>query len=147
MNRVFDVKEYWLERGENYLDEALPYEYHRLQERFLCDVLRTGKLPLGHVLELGCGFGRITRLLAKRFPQSHINASDLSQEQLANARRLCAVHSNVSFSPYDFYSSDPFPGGDSFDLVIAVEVFLHHPAEAVVALLQRLSGVVKFIVN
>src|SRR5436189_3719477 len=103
MNSDFDVNRYWLERGATYLTEGLPKDYHRLQERFLCDVLRAGQVPMGRVLELGCGFGRITRLLAGEFPRAQIHALDLSEDQLANARRLCAGCDNVTFGQYDFY--------------------------------------------
>ena len=73
MSATFNVNQYWLERGETYFDEPLPQTYHQLQERFLCDVLRAGRVPMARVLELGCGFGRITRLLATRYPRAAIH--------------------------------------------------------------------------
>jgi len=86
----FNVNEYWLERGRKYIDEQhTPPEFHRLQEQFLLDVLQRSGLPMRRVLEIGCGFGRITRLLAETWPDASITALDLSPEQLANARRHC----------------------------------------------------------
>ncbi|HEU0038861.1 MAG TPA: methyltransferase domain-containing protein, partial [Verrucomicrobiae bacterium] len=127
MSTQFDVNKYWLARGRSDREEQrAPPEFHRLQERFLLDVLKRGKMPMGRVLELGCGSGRITRRLARKWPKAEITALDLSLEQLVNARRYCGENPGVRFEQYDFYSGAPFPGSD-YDAVIAVEVFHHHP--------------------
>jgi len=143
----FNVNEYWLERGRHYIQEKrTPPEFHRLQERFLLDVLRSSGIPMRRVLEIGCGFGRITKLLAETWPSADITALDLSPEQLANARRYCRNCPNVFFRQYDFYSGQPLPGCD-YDAVVAIEVFLHHPPEFVVQLFTRLAGAARHIVN
>lgn len=142
----FNVNQYWLERGRTYIDEhRTPPEFHRLQERFLLDVLQRSGLPMRRILEIGCGFGRITRLLADTWPDAEITALDLSPEQLAHARRYCAAR-QVRFQQYDFYSGQPLPGGDH-DTILAIEVFLHHPQAIVLALLKRLAEVGRHIVN
>lgn len=147
MSTSFDVNAYWLERGKTYMGETrTPAEFHRLQERFLLDVLSGGNVPMGRVLEIGCGFGRITRLLAERWPEANITALDLSPEQLANARRHCGDNSRIRFEQFDFYSGVPFPA-DHYDTVVAIEVFLHHPPEFVGQLFQRLSQVGQTIVS
>ena len=146
MNQNFDVNKYWLKRGRNYIHEPLPAEYHRFQERFLLDVLRASHISFARILELGCGFGRITRLIAETFQDAKIAALDLSPEQLENARRYCAHNPNISFHQYDFYSGAPLPGS-SYDVVLAVEVFLHHPLSALHKLLDRLSPVARHVIN
>ncbi len=143
----FDVNKYWLKRGQTYAnEERLALDYHRHQEQFLIEILAASRIPMGRLLEIGCGFGRITSLLAKAFPQSQITALDLSPDQLANARKHCGPASNITFEQYDFYSELPFPGTD-YDAVIAVEVFLHHPPEIVQGLIGRLSEISPFIVS
>jgi SAM-dependent methyltransferase len=143
----FNVNEYWLARGRNYMQEnRTPPQFHRLQERFLLDVLRRSGVQMRRVLEIGCGFGRITRLLAETWPDADITALDLSPEQLANARRYCGDCPNVVFRQYDFYSGRSLPG-DNYDAVVAVEVFLHHPPAFVVQLFERLARVARHIVN
>ena len=143
----FDVNKYWLDRGQGYIhEERLGAPYHRLQEQLLFEVIERGPLPMGNILELGCGFGRITRLLAEHSPQSKITAVDLSLDQLNNARAYCQGKTNITFSAYDFYSGAPLPGAD-YDLAMAVEVFLHHPAEVVSGLMARLSRISTFILN
>src|SRR5262245_53711603 len=103
----FNVNEYWMKRGRNYVHENLPQEFHRLQEKFLIDILRASQLLLFSILEIGCGFGRITRLLAERSSDTKIIALDLSAEQLENARKYCLGQANVTFQQYDLYSDEP----------------------------------------
>jgi SAM-dependent methyltransferase len=143
----FNVNEYWLERGRTYIGEKrTPPEFHRLQERFLLDVLRQGHVPMGRVLEIGCGFGRITKLLAGAWPEADITALDLSPEQLANAQQYCGVNPRVRFEQYDFYSGASLPPGH-YDTIVAIEVFLHHPPEFVVELFRKLAASGRHIVN
>jgi len=146
MQSSFNVNEYWLQRGRNYLHENLPQEFHRLQETFLIDVLRSSGIPLASILEVGCGFGRITRLLASSFQDTKITALDLSPEQLENAKRYCGQQSNISFQQYDLYSGKPFPGA-GYDIMVAIEVFLHHPRPVVLGLFRRLAAVTGHLIN
>jgi SAM-dependent methyltransferase len=147
MSTEFNINEYWLRRGKTYADEGrLAGAYHRLQERFLLDILSFGWLRLESILEIGCGFGRITRLLAEAIPTSRITALDLSPDQLEHAKQHCGGCANIQFGQYDFYSDAPLPGLN-YDLAVAVEVFLHHPPKAVTALIRKLAGTARFIVN
>jgi SAM-dependent methyltransferase len=135
-----------LKRGRGYIDEALPQDYHRLQEKFLVDLVRASQLPMKKILEIGCGFGRITKLLAHNFPETQVMALDLSPDQLANARRYCGDCENVAFEQYDLYSDLPFPGS-GYDAVVAIEFFLHHPRPVVCKLIRKLSGISRSILN
>ena len=146
MNENFDVNAYWLERGRAYAAEKFPEEYHRLQERFLIDTLQATTVPLRRIVELGCGFGRITRLLADAFPGASITAVDLSEAQLQHARKYCEGRQNITFATYDFYSGAPLPGGHH-DLAVAIEVFLHHPETFLPGFLKRLSGTADLIAH
>ncbi len=146
MNESFNVNEYWIARGREYVAEKFPAEYHRLQERFLIDTLKAVGLPFRRILELGCGFGRITRLLADAYPESAITAVDLSEQQLQNARSYCERRENIAFATYDFYSGAPFPGGHH-DLAVAIEVFLHHPETFLPGFLRQLSASATLILH
>src|SRR6266705_2504831 len=98
MATQFNVNQYWLKRGQTYAQEKrLEQGYHRHQEAFLFHVLEAGRLPVAKLLEIGCGFGRVTRLLSEKFQESAITALDLSPDQLANARRYCAPAAKINF--------------------------------------------------
>jgi len=147
MSDEFNVNEYWLKRGRaNPADETRYAEYHLLQERFLSKTLRQSKLSLQSILELGCGSGRITRLLAEMYPTAQITALDLSTDRLEAARLHCAGAANIRFVQHDFYSDTPLPGA-GYDASIAVEVLLHHPRAAVRSLIGQLSAISSFIMN
>jgi SAM-dependent methyltransferase len=147
MNQPSQINRYWAERGRTYHNEGrLAENYHRLQEVFLVDVLKVSGLAVRSILEIGCGFGRITKVLASEFPQSHITALDLSEDQLANARRYCGECRNVDFHRHDLYSGQPFPG-EPFDLVVAAEVFLHHPDQAVRGFIRQIREIAPSIAS
>ena len=147
MSDDFNVNEYWLKRGRESATEDPRYaEYHRLQERFLFDILRKGQVSPRNIIELGCGSGRLTRLLAEHNPTAQIRALDLSADQLEKARRYCAGCDNILFEQFDFYSGAPLPGSD-YDAAVAVEVFLHHPRTLVRSLIEKLSAISLYLVN
>src|SRR5438132_1898010 len=147
MTDSFDVNAYWLNRGKTYIqEERLALDYHRRQERFLFDLLRQARLPFSRILEVGCGFGRVTKLLTQNFPGAQIMAVDLSPDQLLNARNYCAGCENITFQAYDFYSDEALPGED-YDCALAIEVFLHHPERVLRAVLGRLLAVSRSVVS
>ncbi len=146
MPKAFDINAYWLKRGRGYRGERFPEAYHRVQEQFLLRVLRESRLPANRILELGCGFGRITKLLAEEFPSAQIAALDLSPDMLAQAQRYCANLPNITFHSYDFYSPRALPD-QQWDIAIAVEVFLHHPESLLLELIPRVAQAARLVVN
>ena len=79
--------EYWYELGKVYKKSFRYDENYLLQEEFLIDILNGITDSFKSVLELGCGFGRITKLLLTNY--NHINeylAVDLSPQQIENAK-------------------------------------------------------------
>lgn len=59
------------------------------------------------VVDLGCGAGNVTRLLAERWPGAAIAGVDSSEEMLAKARAAKADLSQVSFHSADIGSWSP----------------------------------------
>jgi hypothetical protein len=84
--------------------------------------------------------------MAHQWPEAFITAVDLSADQLANARRYCDGSDRIDFQSYDFYSDFPLPGGPA-DLVLAVEVFLHHPPGLIRKLLRRIRQTAAALVH
>jgi SAM-dependent methyltransferase len=76
------------------------------------------------VVDVGCGVGRLTRVLAGR--AAHVHAIDVSAEMLGRARELGADLDNVTWHHGDGTSLQPIPDG-SVDGVVSHVVFQHIP--------------------
>jgi ubiquinone/menaquinone biosynthesis C-methylase UbiE len=135
-------KEYWLERGKVYKQEFQYNKKFKLQEQMLIDYLKK-QVSFSTVLEVGCGFGRITKLLLSNFPEiTEYVAVDLSPEQIENAKKYVLgvdKRTALRFIVSDIQSLEL---DSKYDLVIAPEVLLHIlPSEIkdVIARLERWS--------
>jgi ubiquinone/menaquinone biosynthesis C-methylase UbiE len=81
---------------------------------------RHGLPENGKVLEVGCGQGIRTKLMAEHFPNAEITGIDRSSELLAEARKHTPA---ITFIEADLYEL-PFSDA-SFDFVYARLVFMH----------------------
>src|SRR6266568_2393059 len=111
--------EYWFKHGKTYKDEFRYNKNFELQEKILIDYLKTNVSSFSRVLEVGCGFGRITEYLA----------IDLSPDQIENAKESIrqgiltkGQDPNLIFMVSDIQS---FQIQKKYDLVIASEVLMH----------------------
>lgn len=118
-------KEYWLEHGKNYKMSFRYTDSFRLQEKILLDYLH-GITPFSTVLEVGCGFGRITKLILSNFSEiREYIATDLSSHQINEAEKY--VNGLRSSRPLRFIVSDiqSLDLKNKYDLVLASEVLMH----------------------
>ena len=76
------------------------------------------------VLEIGCGIGRLTRVLAHRARE--VIALDVSDQMLARARELCADLGTVRWVLGDGVSLAPL-ADSSVDACVSIVVFQHFP--------------------
>lgn len=74
------------------------------------------------ILELGCGTGNLTQLIAHRFPESQITAVDISAENLKQCRER-NIASNIEYIKSDFRSLSILR--DSLGLIIS-SISIHH---------------------
>src|SRR4051794_32710519 len=80
------------------------------------------------VVEIGCGLGRLTRVLAER--AAHVHALDVSPEMVRRARELSPALDNVTWLVGN--GADLTPVADaSADAVVSHVVFQHIPDPAV----------------
>src|SRR5207248_8366681 len=80
--------------------------------------------PADRVLDLGCGAGWATRLLAARVPQGKVTGVDISDEMIERARRSSTNFSNIEFA---VGSSEKIPNADdSFDNALSSESFYYY---------------------
>lgn len=117
-----DTNAYWKERGKTYRTETrLAGEFYRRQETLFFDTVRS--LNPSSILEVGCGFGRMTRVIAENSPGVKYVAVDLSTDQLAAAEQYCEGLP-VDFACHDLLYKVPLPQAE---VCVASEVLLHVP--------------------
>jgi len=70
------------------------------------------------ILEIGCGTGRITKILSEMFPDAEIIAIDLVQGNID----VCPKLLNVKYEQRDILAN---PLTKHYDMIVAVEVLMH----------------------
>jgi 2-polyprenyl-3-methyl-5-hydroxy-6-metoxy-1,4-benzoquinol methylase len=133
----YDTDNYWKTRGKGYLTEFqkrfnLLTRYRFWQQERV--IRKTLPYKVETVLEVGCGFGRITKILLENPIVQYIEAIDISSDQIENAKKnIKDLRANFCVkSIFDLnYDSD-------FDLVVASEVLMHIPPDRIQDALERL---------
>jgi len=125
----YNPSEYWNERGKIYKKNFRYDNNKRVQEEFLIAHLNNNSGSFKSVLELGCGFGRITQLLLTNYNNiTEYLAVDISPDQIKNAKSLLSSTNKLSQQvKLDFLVSDiqSLRLDKQYDLVILSEVLLH----------------------
>ena len=125
----YNPSEYWNERGKIYKKNFRYDNNKRVQEEFLIAHLNNNSGSFKSVLELGCGFGRITQLLLTNYNNiTEYLAVDISPDQIENAKSLLSSTNKLSQQvKLDFLVSDiqSLRLDKQYDLVILSEVLLH----------------------
>lgn len=141
-------KEYWLNRGKIYRQQYVHNKQMKLQEKMLINYLKT--ISAFHtVLEVGCGFGRITKLILENFSNvTEYLAIDLSPDQVEAAKHYvggAGVHADLKFIVSEIQSLDICK---KYDLVLSCEVLLHIVPEEIESIMSKLVGLTsKHLVN
>jgi ubiquinone/menaquinone biosynthesis C-methylase UbiE len=118
---AYNPREYWLARGKVYKEQFKYEPEKQLQEEVLVGYLKSIQ-PFQTVLEIGCGFGRISNLILSNFPAiEEYVATDMSPDQLESAKSSVKSH-KIRFIESDIQSLQL---DNKYDLVIAVSVLLH----------------------
>jgi SAM-dependent methyltransferase len=136
----FDQAVYWARRGETYRAE---FERHSpsteavfaQQEAEIARALAKHHMSdVRSILEVGCGFGRLTPLLLERLPraQSYLGL-DVSAGQVRAAEEAWEGDLRGTFQVGDFRSV-PL---ERSDLVFLGEVLLHFPPSEIAAVVAR----------
>jgi len=101
-------------------------------ERLLDELLARSGAPAlaadATSLDVGCGVGRFTRILADR--TAHVHGIDVSTEMIERAKQLLGSHGNVTLHQGDGTSLRPLPDA-SIDIAVSFVVFQHIPDPAV----------------
>lgn len=130
---------YWVAATE----EADESSYHASAQKDVSDFLEgLGEQtdPTMHVLDLGCGVGRMTAPLAKHFEK--VVGVDVADEMIKDARAMHAEVSNLSFEVNDGSSLGDF-ADNSFDLVLSYSVLPHLPMAVCESYFKEVNRVLK----
>jgi ubiquinone/menaquinone biosynthesis C-methylase UbiE len=128
-------EEYW-SRFANNFDEEQTYVVGGAIQQTILERL-SGESDLGELIELGCGAGFFTKVLAEN--TSHLMATDLSDEMLAVARTQLKDCQNVVVEKANCEKTD-FPDG-KFDSVFMAN--LVHVIENPSIVLQESYRIIK----
>jgi SAM-dependent methyltransferase len=137
----YNPSEYWHERGKIYKKNFRYDKNKRLQEEFLIAHLNNISGSFKTVLELGCGFGRITQLLLSNYNNiSEYLAVDISPDQIENAKSLLSSSKLPNQVKLDFLVSDiqSLRLDKEYDLVLLSEVLLHILPEDIDSIIKKL---------
>jgi SAM-dependent methyltransferase len=135
------MREFWDKRARedpfHFVDDREPY-HHPDEERFwrsgereleaLLGALGLAVEPGSRVMDVGCGIGRLTRVLAR--DAAHVTAVDVSPEMLARAQELNPGLDNVEWVLGDGESLAGIERG-SHDAVVCHQVLEHIPSPRV----------------
>ncbi len=141
----YNPKKYWEERGKVYRDQFQNSDFFKKQESFLLEQLKT--LNFNSILEFGCGFGRITKLILSNFDIQEYKAIDLSIDQIDNAKQeLGELANKVDFQVCNL--NETSFKSSHYDLVLGVEVLMHvKPSDIEKVITHLLNSSKKYFIN
>jgi ubiquinone/menaquinone biosynthesis C-methylase UbiE len=142
LSSSYNPKEFWYERGKRYKEKFEYNKKYKLQEQMVVDYLKRIS-SFSTVIEVGCGFGRITKILLSNFPDiKEYIAVDLSPHQIENAKRYVKKikngKGNTQFIVSDIQSLQI---DKKYDLVIASEVLMHILPSEIKEVMQKLVDI------
>ena len=132
--RARDNARHWVATGRtDWTDDAFfASGEQQIAEDILTDMgnICQGKDPAEmRVLEIGCGAGRLTRALAKRFGEVH--AVDISSEMIAEAKKALADYPNAHVYQNNGCDLSVIPE-IAFDFAYSAIVFQHIPSREII---------------
>ncbi|MBI2444965.1 class I SAM-dependent methyltransferase [Candidatus Micrarchaeota archaeon] len=141
---VFDQAAYWKNRSKHYPEE---FERHTPElRRFFCEqefrfrqmLDRIDFSEVESVLEIGCGFGRMTGMMLKKLETAaRYQAVDISPEQIKATKEKYG--NRIQTRTADF-RTEPF---EPSDIVLVSEVFLHFPPGQIQIVLHKAQRLAK----
>lgn len=104
----------------------------------IIELLKENGLKKGDsVLEIGCGVGTVTKLIAKVLKDGKILANDISSKSVDAAKNELSFYKDISFIAGDILRIDL---NEKFDWIILPDVLEHIPIENHPTLFKYLEG-------
>jgi trans-aconitate 2-methyltransferase len=125
---------------DEFVDRQTRVGVNRRHQAILGWLKRFGLQPDNRVLEIGCGVGPLTQLLAEALPQGSVLGTDLSPRSVAAARERLASFGNAELAVGDAIEVEI---DERFDVVVLPDVIEHIPLDKHDALFARVASWVK----
>lgn len=93
----------------------------------------------GHILEFGCGYGRLTREVKKAFPEAMVIGVDISPKILAEAE---AYSAKSKVRPF-YYRADNIKNTLAKDAIYCAQVLQHMPNDRKCEFIQDAADALK----
>lgn len=100
-------------------------------------LVQAGLKPEHHVLEIGCGIGTVSHLIAKKTAKGSVLGVDISPKSIDQAKKAWPTLTNLSFEVSDmkgFRKEDK-----TFDFVVLPDVLEHIPVSDHFSLFETIS--------
>lgn len=121
------IKEFYDHLVPKQVSAGVNERHHKILELLVANGLRDGM----RVLEVGCGIGTVTGLIATKVPNGHLTALDLSPSSVEQARKYLAHHPHVELLVADAVTAS-LKG--PYDLIVLPDVLEHIPLDRHAAL-------------
>lgn len=130
--KTYDPYSYWRNKGE--VHNVPPDSNLTLEATEIIKYLQ--QISFKSVLEFGCGYGRVTRLINDNFKPKEYTAFDLSPHRIYVAKIECKDYS------VDFQCNtiQEFNTEQKFDLVIGTNVLMHVLPKDIKSVIKHLLG-------
>lgn len=121
-NSIQHIQEFYNEFSKKQVVTGINLRHYYLFKK----IVRAGLKKNNNVLEIGCGIGTLTGLLAKHLKKGKVVATDISPENIEVAKKRLDTIKNI-----DFLVSDSFDLSlwEKFDFIVLADVLEHIPAE------------------
>src|SRR6185436_13791496 len=122
---------------DEFVDRQTKVGVNRRHQAILGWLKRFGLQPDSRALEIGCGVGPLTQLLAEALPQGSVVGTDLSPKSVDAARERLASFGNAELVAGDVLEVEI---DERFDVVVLPDVIEHIPLESHDALFGRVAS-------
>lgn len=97
-------------------------DYATVQKKMAIDLAKLVNThgDFKNILEIGCGTGFFTKIIANQYPKSKITVTDISPDMLATTKENLASYPNIS---YQLMDGEKIKFNQKFDLIISNAVF------------------------
>lgn len=125
---------------DDFLSEQIKTDLNSRHRNILHYLKKTGLKRHHHILEVGCGIGIISGVLANYLRKGKVSGCDISPESIRFASEKYKKNKNLKF-----YNSDiaNFSLQEKFDYIIMPDVLEHIPKETYNEVFQKLYQMLK----